>query len=662
MTEKYSHHPLKDSRHIRLLKLLQNNSPSDVEECIECQLVQVSLDALPTYFAVSYAWESQTPTRFVLCEGKALWITANCAAALSFFHYQEVETFLWVDSICINQISLEERSQQVTIMGEIYERAINVLIWLGEGDARSDLDMKRLNELAALAAWSPDQVQARYQELQQSRYLEYSAGYHTDGVPRTVLFPESLTGFRNPTASITNRSWFNRIWTLQEIVLARHAVLICGSESISWDDLSSIGDIVTQGDASSGFTQYPGDEFHRLRVVNMLRGYLGIRTKQDQILYRLPDEHPFGPIEMSVAQTGDSRNIGIATHFFVATTLEGSEPRDKIYGLYAILQRYGIQLKKPDYEKSVSEIYRETAEAIIKHDSSLELLYYISTTRVLADLPSWVPDTLNGWFSWIPGFEFTTPSKDSTERFEFSSGGELSIFGVHVDTVAFVSSEIEIWGLYGPENIADEKAFFEGYRRVIQQFRVWIDFVLNRGYIFEDPLGAFCMVTLQEMALAFHADQRKWERLLGFFSSWITVIAPAVTQSTNHIPNTGHSDEDPNSHKIEEVVSEDDNYAEERRILLELAEVRANLTIHQIVSQRGNYNRLFATASGRLGIASAHLQQGDQVFLCSGMRLPMILRSEGGLYRLISAAWVHGVMSGELWPNSQDDLMKLTIV
>jgi hypothetical protein len=260
--------------------------------------------------------------------------------------------------------------------------------------------------------------------------------------------------------------------------------------------------------------------------------------------------------------------------------------------LYAILQRYGIQLKRPDYEKSVSEIYRETAEAIIKHDSSFELLYYISTTRVLADLPSWVPDTLNGWFSWIPGFEFTTPSKDSTERFEFSSGGELSIFGVSVDTVAFVSSEIEIWGLYGPENIADEKAFFEGYRRVIQQFRVWIDFVLNRGYMFEDPLGAF------------HADQRKWERLLGFFSSWITVIAPAVTQSANHIPNTGHSDEDPNSHKIEEVVSEDDNYAEERMILLELAEVRAKLNYpSDRVSKRelqSSFHHCFGTTGYRL--------------------------------------------------------------
>jgi hypothetical protein len=38
---------------------------------------------------------------------------------------------VWIDQICIDQKSLAERSAQVKLMGEIYTRAANVLVWLG---------------------------------------------------------------------------------------------------------------------------------------------------------------------------------------------------------------------------------------------------------------------------------------------------------------------------------------------------------------------------------------------------------------------------------------------------------------------------------------------------------------------------------------------------
>jgi len=39
--------------------------------------------------------------------------------------------------VCINQLSLEERSLQVGMMGDVYKWAHRVLVWLGEGDAGS---------------------------------------------------------------------------------------------------------------------------------------------------------------------------------------------------------------------------------------------------------------------------------------------------------------------------------------------------------------------------------------------------------------------------------------------------------------------------------------------------------------------------------------------
>jgi Heterokaryon incompatibility protein (HET) len=57
-----------------------------------------------------------------------LGITPNCDSALrQLRHEQEVRKF-WVDSICIDQTSHEERNLPVALMGEIYKRAEQVVV------------------------------------------------------------------------------------------------------------------------------------------------------------------------------------------------------------------------------------------------------------------------------------------------------------------------------------------------------------------------------------------------------------------------------------------------------------------------------------------------------------------------------------------------------
>lgn len=50
-------------------------------------------------------------------------------------------SLLWVDTLCINQTDLQERSHQVNMMGKIYSKADRVLIWLGEESQDSYLAM-----------------------------------------------------------------------------------------------------------------------------------------------------------------------------------------------------------------------------------------------------------------------------------------------------------------------------------------------------------------------------------------------------------------------------------------------------------------------------------------------------------------------------------------
>jgi hypothetical protein len=54
---------------------------------------------------------------------------------------------LWVDAICINQKSLEERNKQVVLMGDIYKCAQRVLIWLGEASEASEQVLHQLRRV-----------------------------------------------------------------------------------------------------------------------------------------------------------------------------------------------------------------------------------------------------------------------------------------------------------------------------------------------------------------------------------------------------------------------------------------------------------------------------------------------------------------------------------
>ncbi|KAK4098059.1 hypothetical protein N658DRAFT_488711 [Parathielavia hyrcaniae] len=55
----------------------------------------------------------------------------------------KAQRHIWVDSICINQAgtaaALHERGGQVAMMGDIYSKAVQVSVHLGESDAASDV-------------------------------------------------------------------------------------------------------------------------------------------------------------------------------------------------------------------------------------------------------------------------------------------------------------------------------------------------------------------------------------------------------------------------------------------------------------------------------------------------------------------------------------------
>lgn len=91
------------------------------------------------YKALSYVWGDAVESESIYIDGTLKKITKSCASALRCLLGQSAAIRIWVDSICINQgtdvVALTERGQQVGVMDEIYGYALEVFVYLGEGNA-----------------------------------------------------------------------------------------------------------------------------------------------------------------------------------------------------------------------------------------------------------------------------------------------------------------------------------------------------------------------------------------------------------------------------------------------------------------------------------------------------------------------------------------------
>lgn len=80
--------------------------------------------------------EEPTPTR---PQETPIAVTKNRLSALRYLRRSREHRPLWADAICINQHDLAERSTQVALMGDIYQTANSVTVWLGDASNESDM-------------------------------------------------------------------------------------------------------------------------------------------------------------------------------------------------------------------------------------------------------------------------------------------------------------------------------------------------------------------------------------------------------------------------------------------------------------------------------------------------------------------------------------------
>jgi hypothetical protein len=208
------------NKSIRLVTL----HPGTDADAVSCSLSHLNLRDGSAYEALSYVWGDPKVTKDIVCNGRRLAVTTNLYTALQHLRHSNAPRVLWIDAICINQQDLDERAEQVQIMGQIFSSASQALVWLGE---ESENDSDAFNIIRKLSC--PNLL---FKILMRSDWAGYAV---IDYFNKVVLQSGCLTQESiDQLANLFSREWFSRLWVVQEVGKSRSATVVCGKQALEW--------------------------------------------------------------------------------------------------------------------------------------------------------------------------------------------------------------------------------------------------------------------------------------------------------------------------------------------------------------------------------------------------------------------------------------------
>ncbi|KAH7411594.1 heterokaryon incompatibility protein-domain-containing protein [Phaeosphaeria sp. MPI-PUGE-AT-0046c] len=351
----FLHRPLEPTgRYIRLLDIQPSK---DKSAPISCTLTHASIDSGPVYEALSYTWGWPTPKVTILLDGQDFETLQNLAAALHRLRrYRKARTF-WVDALCINQADNKEKSTQLALMNRIYNNATQVVVWLGEPD---DDNRSAMVSLATKNFSITNNVRIWRAQRKNGVQRAWRAGTNallTGEVDRGIGALESEIG---QVAQLLDRPWWRRVWIVQEVVLARKVVVMCGSDEVPWENIKAR----LRADTVFGLNSNSGQS-------KPLRAHNG--TIVDGT-FKWPDSEHDILDKMRKAWGRGSWHLSFYDLLFQFRRLQCTKPDDRVYaflGLVTAEESAGISV---DYDLSLSQLYSLTARSLMAAHKHLLVL------------------------------------------------------------------------------------------------------------------------------------------------------------------------------------------------------------------------------------------------------------------------------------------------
>lgn len=580
---------------IRLIQLL----PGQYGDSIECKLERSPLNSCPTYETISYVWGDATKTVPITCNGSRLDITTNLFAALNQFRDENIPRILWADAICINQADPDERKKQVLIMRKIYGKSERTLIWLGTSDEHTRNAIMLLRTLI--------KVRKRLEINSYSRnWLEMNRkGQCVYGLP------QSFDSTCRSISAFLCRDWFTRVWIIQELVVSKMAIIICGSFEISWTDFCT---------AISHATNY---------FIPHICPTALMRVQQLEC-FRLA-----------------GRTQSLLNLLFLPRAFHATDPRDKVYALCGLANDCGPDALdiEPDYNLGVEHLYWKVAQRVLLKSSCLDILSVprVVQTSKLGHVPTWVPDwTVSNSitsmvFPILSGnspFNFNAISGDTSYSVQFSDNGSSICLSGHflgrieevgevhtyeAEDIALTSFLKKLW------LVPNEQALFNNWEQIYRA-RSGITYPATGENILDaywQTLGAGG--TLGRYAVEKQAFEQWDEKIRSPFRQLPTSKFLKWTLPVLAIP------------AFVEMVWNVLNYD----LIDQIRTIRKTTAVAQ--------RRLFKTEKGYIGLAPSMARKGDGIALLNGSKVPLILRAapESAHWTLIGDCYVHGIMQGE---------------
>ncbi|KAH7398316.1 heterokaryon incompatibility protein-domain-containing protein [Pyrenochaeta sp. MPI-SDFR-AT-0127] len=328
----FRHAPLDyEKASLRLIEILRNLSHDGL---IRCRMVHMTnipeqstrtdsedssrgVEAKHKYACVSYTWGKTDGGFKIRINEKTFRVRANL------FHFFQTawkkayfSRYFWIDALCIDQSNVIERNHQVQQMGQIFSNAEEVLMWLGR-KPELESTLRQLNK--------PSQDDYRLEDSRNNLGIgDLKPNFMFDSLRSSSPRVKSLE-LAGPYGTFCNDEYWSRAWITQEIVLAKRAFVLVGSQVID------------------------------LRILTQQV------TMPDTPFYYIAD---FVNERMKARQSGRSNlasNWGVVNLLHHFRGRECFEPRDRIYSLLALCND-GNDLTVA-YDVSNEQVLRQTLSA-----------------------------------------------------------------------------------------------------------------------------------------------------------------------------------------------------------------------------------------------------------------------------------------------------------
>ncbi|KAK3672467.1 hypothetical protein LTR78_007774 [Recurvomyces mirabilis] len=557
--------------------------PGQPEQPVRCAFDFISLKGIPIppYETVSYAWGKAVFSEEIYVNDQVFKVAINAKNVLVAMRYPDRQRIVWIDAICIDQGDLEDRNYCVQLMCEIYSNTCAGFVWLGEDDINAKQTFRALEEMY-------DEARLQTKDFATFKETVWPQWWNVHRPPTSVKYnPEAM-------ARMFEKSWFARLWVVQEAALAPDSICHCGSSSIPLTHLLRAA--VWLYSQSKALPQ----PMVRTTLHGLARA-VHVASYADSIF-----EVPFQ------AETNLLWMMNTLRQYDV------SMDQDHVYRLLGMYQRFKPGLDAlpagiaPDYSRAVRDIYCDAAKLAMAELNSADTLLYVchrTTEEVKTNwLPTWIPQWQRKQDLEVDYFPLNHKG--------FHAGGPSCTVGSNV----FMEGRLDVLSLEG--FILDEihsvaPVFVASMLENAEGLLVWVKHIedLVPGSDLDNGDLALTLIASLSHARALMTQKQA--------QAGYAAIKHFMVEH-GHLPRIKDNYQKPNAsiaHAYLEALS------------------------------RWSKNRcFFITCKGYIGIGPKVVRSDDVVVILQGCSVPLVLRhylrSEAS-YFVVGQAYVNGVMFGE---------------